>query len=200
MYHPPRSADGINLIKLRISTISSKFWPFSVRDLNFGWFWLFPQNHLFLCSPLGLAVSRLAKIFPNIKTKLSNIICCTESCLLISNNSLKGKSNISGLIALLYSCNGKIYEKLKVASRTNIEMLTIATIYLFVSRNAHSGRQTMIEPSSIFAFCMIDDVPPKFVSESRGSWLSFKVATYLCSPACILMWMLNIFDWHRSYT
>ena len=62
----------------------------------------------------------------------------------------------------------------------NIEMLTIATIYLFVSRNAHSGRQTMIEPSSIFAFCMIDDVPPKFVSESRGSWLSLKLL-HICA-------------------
>ena len=117
-------------------------------------------------------------------------MCCSESCLLISNNSLNGtQKNISGLIVLftrplVHLQRGKLREvKSCLEKHRNAQ---IATIYLFVRQNAHSGCQTMIEPSSIFAFCMIDHLPPKFVSESQGSWLRFKVATYLCSSKCIL--------------
>ena len=44
---------------------------------------------------------------------------------------------------------------------------------------------TMIEPYSIFAFCMIDNMPPK-VSFRKSGLLAFGyVATYLCSSTCI---------------
>ena len=181
-------------------------------------FWLilafFPWSFVSLQHIGCLAVLHLVgNIFSYVKTELANITCCrncSESYLSILKQFVERDKEYFFKTPLVKLQWGNITRSLKHRNgQCHIFLLVchITKCSFWLPDLARGA--TMIEPYSIFAFCMIDNMPPK-VSFRKSGLLAFGyVATYLCSSTCItsertILWLaLKLYiiypDRHRKW-